>query len=285
MEKAALILEGGALRVLFTSGILDRFIQNEIEFEYVNGVSGGALCGVNYLSKQVGRTAETNLQFLHDKRYIGMRNLFFHGGIFNFDFLFGPISETYIPFDYETYLSSEQMFEIGATNCLTGKSDYFRKMRDNDQFEAVKASASMPLVSKIRKVDERPYLDGGISSSIPYQRAIDLGYKKIVVVLTQDIAYRKPENSQRVNKLAARYYRKYPEFVNAFITRPQRYNEELEEINRLEREGRLFVFRPEHPVDVSRVEKDKRKLEALYEHGKIVTDQQLKQMVAYLVQK
>lgn len=285
MEKAALILEGGALRVLFTSGILDRFIQNEIEFEYVSGVSGGALCGVNYLSKQVGRTAETNLRFLNDKRYIGMRNLFFHGGIFNFDFLFGPISQTYIPFDYETYLSSEQIFEIVATNCLTGSSDYFRKEEDNDQFEAVKASASMPLVSKIRRVGDQPYLDGGISSSIPYQRAIDLGYEKIVVVLTQDITYRKPENNERVNKVAARYYRKYPEFVKAFVTRPQRYNEELEEIQRLESAGRLFVFRPEHPVDVARVEKDRSKLESLYSHGMTVTDQQLKRMVAYLTQK
>lgn len=285
MEKAALILEGGALRVLFTSGILDRFIQHEIEFEYVNGVSGGALCGVNYLSKQVGRTAETNLRFLHDKRYIGMRNLFLHGGIFNFDFLFGPISQTYIPFDYDTYSSSDQLFEVIATNCLTGKGDYFRKEASNDQFEAVKASASMPLVSRIRRVNEQPYLDGGISSSIPYQRAIDLGYEKIVVVLTQDIEYRKAENSQRVNRFAARYYRKYPEFVKAFVTRPQRYNEELDEIHRLEREGRLFVLRPEHPVDVARVEKDKRKLEALYDHGTMVTDQQLKHMVAYLNQR
>lgn len=285
MEKAALILEGGALRVLFTSGILDRLIQHGIEFEYVNGVSGGALCGVNYLSKQFGRTAETNLRFLHDKRYIGMRNLFLHGGIFNFDFLFGPISQTYIPFDYDTYLSSEQIFEVIATNCLTGKSDYFRKQEDNDQFEAVKASASMPLVSKIRKVEKRPYLDGGISSSIPYQRAIDLGYEKIVVILTQDIEYQKPENNDRVNRLATGYYRKYPEFVKAFVTRPQRYNAELEEIDRLEKEGRLFVFRPEHPVDVARIEKDRGKLESLYNHGMAVTDKQLQRMVAYLNQK
>lgn len=282
MEKAALILEGGALRVLFTSGILDFFLESGLEFEYVNGVSGGALCGVNYLSKQVGRTAETNIRFLRDKRYIGVRNLLFHDGIFNFEFLFGDISEHYLPFDYETYRNSPQTFEAVATNCLNGQGEFFKRTSDNDQFEAIKASASMPLLSKTRYINDTPYLDGGIAVPIPYQRAFELGYEKAVVVLTQDQSYRKPENDPRMNSIVARRYQQYPEFVEAFISRPQRYNQTLDEINQLESEGKLLVIRPKEPVKVSRMERDPNKLKALYKHGIEVVADKMPEVSDYL---
>lgn len=282
MEKAALILEGGALRSFFTSAVLDHFIEKQLEFEYIHGVSAGTMSAMNYISKQVKRSADVNLHFLHDKRYIGFHNLLHNGGIFNLDFLFSPECFAYSPFDYHAYQTSQQIFEITATNVLTGKPDIFRKSATEGQEEAIKASASMPLVSDIRVVNHQPYLDGGIADSIPFRRAQELGYEKIVIVLTRDIKYRKPENSRALNQLAKIKYHDFPKFVQTFINRPKQYNESLEEIERLERAGKVFVIRPQEPVDVSRVERDERKLMALYDKGTAVIKDQFDDLQQYL---
>lgn len=282
MEKAALILEGGALRSFFTSAVLDYFIDQEMEFEYIHGVSAGTMCAMNYISKQKGRSKDVNLHFLHDKRYIGFNNLVRNGGIFNLDFLFSPECYAYSPFDYMAYKDSKQIFEITATNLLTGKADVFRKTNTEGQEEAIKASASMPLLSSIRVVNHQPYLDGGIADSIPFKRAQELGYEKLVIVLTRDITYRKAENSRAMNRLVRMKYRDFPQFVSAFESRPRRYNESLEEIERLEREGKAFVIRPQQPVTVSRVERDNNKLMDLYHQGTAVIESQMADLRAFL---
>ncbi|MCH4015801.1 MAG: patatin family protein [Pediococcus pentosaceus] len=284
MEKAALILEGGALRSFFTSAVLDYFLEKQMDFEYIHGVSAGTMAAMNYISKQKRRSADVNLHFLHDKRYIGFNNLIRNGGIFNLDFLFSPECYDYSPFDYKAYNESKQIFEITATNVSTGKADIFRKTDTDGQEEAVKASASMPLVSDIRVVNHQPYLDGGIADSIPFRRAQELGYEKIVVVLTRDISYRKPENSRAMNRLVKFRYRDFPRFVQAFADRPQQYNRSLAEIERLEREGKIFVIHPQEPVSVSRVERDDKKLMALYEKGTEVIQNQFADLQKYLAQ-
>lgn len=282
MEKAALILEGGALRSFFTSAVLDQFIKNKMEFEYIHGVSAGTMCAMNYIAKQARRSYDVNLHFLHDKRYIGFNNLLHNGGIFNLDFLFSPECFAYSPFDYETYQNSQQVFEITATNVLTGKPEIFRKSATDNQEEAIKASASMPLVSDIRVVNHQPYLDGGIADSIPFRRAQELGYEKMVIVLTRDINYRKPENSRAINELVKLKYHDFPQFVQTFIDRPRQYNRALDKIEQLEREGKVFVIRPQEPVTVSRVERDDRKLMALYDKGTAVIQDQLEDLKKYL---
>ena len=267
MEKAALILEGGALRTFFTSAILDYFMEHNIEFEYVHGVSAGTLCAVSYISKQRNRSSNINLHFLHDKRYISINNLWSNGGIFNLDFLFSPECFAYSPFDWKAYHQSQQIFEITATDCETGQAKVFRKSPDNDQIEAIKGSSSIPLLSDIRNINGVPYLDGGIADSIPDKRAQQLGYKKIVVVLTRNLTYRKRENSAAVNRLVKTMYKSYPNFVQAFIDRPEHYNEALIQLEKLEKEGRIFVVRPEEPVNVSHFERDPAKLIDLYNKG------------------
>lgn len=282
MEKAALILEGGALRSFFTSAILDYFIEHDVEFEYVHGVSAGTMCAMNYLSKQRTRSSRINLHFLHDKRYISVSNLWSRGGVFNLDFLFSPECYAFSPFDWETYRNSQQIFEITATNCVSGQGNVFRKQPTNDQIEAIKASSSIPLLSDTRIIGGQPYLDGGVADSIPFKRAQELGYTKIVVVVTRDLSYRKPENGAAMNNLIKNRYKQYPKFVEAFTDRPKNYNRSLSELEQLEKAGKVFVLRPEEPVTVTHFERDDRKLIELYHKGTETIIEQFAAMQDYL---
>lgn len=281
MEKAALILEGGGLRQMFTDGVVDQLINREIEFEYTNGVSAGAMCGINYLTKQAGRNRDINLKFINDPRYMSMRNLFSHGDIFDFNFmLHGEVEKEY-PFDYDKMKSTKQKMEITATNCVTGEANYFKKT-DPSVLTALLASASMPLLSKQKYINGIPYLDGGIADSIPVERAKKLGYKKIVVVLTRDRTYWKKANSGLINLMARCRYHKYPEFVEKFVNRPQRYNETLKKIRN---DKSIFVIEPNRPVTIARTENDAAKLESLYNEGKLVINSRMDQLEEYLDKK
>lgn len=282
MTEGALVLEGGSLRCVFTSAILDRMLEEEIEFSYVNGVSAGTMAAMNYLSRQKGRMFQVNRDYLHDKRYMSMRNLFRDRYVFNFDFVFGELSQELLPFDYDTFFKTEQKFEAVATRCKTGKPEYFEKSMGTDIVAAVKASSSMPVLSRMVDVRHRKYLDGGVSMPIAYQRAIDLGYEKVVLVLTREHGYRKKPYSYLKQKAYARYFGPLPEFLNAFNDVPDRYNRMQEEIDKLEAEGRIFVIRPEYPVAVSRLEQDVKKLEVLYEQGREVAKKRIGALKEYL---
>lgn len=282
MTEAALVLEGGSLRGLFTSGVLDTLVEQGIECSYVNGVSAGSMNGMNYISKQIGRTLEVNQQYLHDKRYLSFENMVKNRQIFNFDFLFGELSRNLIPFDYETFYGSPQKFEVVATRCRTGKPEYFEKSSCPDMMAAVKASSSMPVLSKMIDVDGKKYLDGGVSMPIAYERAMELGYEKIVLILTRHGGYQKPPLSPLMRSAYARYFAPLPELQEALYEVPERYNRMQKEIEELEQEGRIYVIRPEFPVTVSRVERDLRKLEELYEEGRRVAVSQLPRLREYL---
>lgn len=282
MTEGALVLEGGSLRCMFTAGVLDVLTEKKIELSYVNGVSAGTMAGMNYISGQKGRMLEINETYLHDKRYMGMRSLIKNRLVFNFDFVFGELSDELIPFDYEAFYQSPQKFEAAATRCRTGKTEFFEKSQCSDMMKAVQASCSMPLLSKMVTVNHKQYLDGGISLPIAYQRAMDLGYEKIVLVLTRNHGYRKKPLSSMAVRAYNRYFKPLPQLREALFEVPERYNRMQEEIDRLEREGRIFVIRPERPVQVSRLERDLKKLQDLYQEGRETVLKQLPALCSYL---
>lgn len=281
-ESTALILEGGSLRCLFTAGVLDTFIANGIEFPCVGGVSAGSLSGLNYVSKQMGRTAKVNMDYVKDKRFAGIRSLIRNRSIFNFDFLFDDIGKELIPFDEETFYNSPQRYVAFSTDCKTGKLVSFEKGKTKDLMMACRSSCSMPLLSPIVHVEGMKCLDGGIANPIPVEWAINEGYDKIVVVLTRHQGYRKPLVSKAMLRAYERTYKQYPRLIKKLKQIPSHYNELQETIDRLEKEGRIFVIRPEEPVLVSRVEKDVQKLRDLYEIGKTIANKRMEDMLAYL---
>lgn len=282
MTEGALVLEGGSLRGVFTAGVLDVFMEQGIEMSYVNGVSAGSMSGMSYVSKQIGRTIKVDLDYVNDKRFLSFRNLVEKRSIFNFDFLFGELSNTLVPFDYDTFYKSEQIFEVIATRCKTGKPEYFEKSKCDNFIDAVKASSSIPILSRMITVEGKKYLDGGCSMPVAYQRAIDLGYEKIVLVLTREPGYRKQPLDKWTKKGYERYFAPLPRFLKALEDVPERYNRMQEEIDRLEKEGRIYVIRPDHHVTVQRTEQDKRKLEALYQEGRRLAVEHMDSLKAYL---
>lgn len=282
MIEGALVLEGGSLRSMFTSGVLDVMMEQGIELSYVNGVSAGSMCGMNYLSKQVGRTLQVNTEYLHDKRYMSFRNMLKDRLIFNFDFLFGELSTELVPFDFETFENSPQKFEVVATRCRTGQPVFFEKGVCTDMYAAVQASCSMPVLSRMITVEGRKYLDGGISLPIAYKRAMELGYEKVVVVLTRQHGYRKKPVDRLTKRGYDRYFEPLPELRAALEEVPERYNRMQEEMDELEADGKLFIIRPEFPVMVSRVEQDAEKLKALYAEGRRIGEERLEALREYL---
>lgn len=282
MTEAALVLEGGSLRGLFTAGVLDVLVEEGIECSYVNGVSAGSTNAMNYISRQKGRLLKINQQYLHDKRYMSFENMVKNRQIFNFDFMFGELSTELIPYDFDAFYSSPQKFEVVATRCRTGRPEYFEKSTCKDMMAAVMASSSMPVLSRMIEVEGKKYLDGGVSMPIAYQRAMDLGYDKVILILTRHHGYQKPPMSPLMRRAYARYFAPLPEFQEALYEVPDRYNRMQKEIDELEAQGRIFVIRPEFPVTVSRVERDIRKLEALYKEGGRVATEKLAELRAYL---
>lgn len=282
MTEGALVLEGGSLRGMFTAGVLDVFLEQGIEFSYVNGVSAGTMCGMNYVAKQAGRTRQVTMEYIHDKRYVSFGRMLKKRQIFNFDFLFGELSQHLVPFDFQEFYQSPQRFEAVATRCRTGQPEFFEKGKCSDMVKAVQASASMPILSKMVDVDGKKYLDGGISLPIAYQRAIDQGYEKVVVILTRHQGYRKKPLSKLTKKGYSRYFEPLPKLLDSLYDIPERYNRMQEELDELHAAGQLFIIRPEFPVTVSRVEMDRKKLEDLYEEGRRVGTEKLEDSKNYL---
>lgn len=261
----ALVLEGGGLRGVFTCGVLDCFMDNGIRFPFTVGVSAGACNGLSYMSGQRGRARSSNIDLMDKYHYVGFRYLLTQGCIMDFKLLFEDFPEKIIPYDYDAYFSNPDRFVMVTTNCLTGKAEYFEERQSSARvMDIVRASSSLPFVSPITYVDGVPMLDGGIMDSIPVQYAMDMGYDKLVVVLTRNRGYRKKNGSM---PLAKAMYRKYPLLQKALSQRNAVYNRTMELVERLEDEGRIMVIRPLKPVQVGRMEKDTAKLAALYDEG------------------
>lgn len=264
-RKTALVLEGGGMRGVFTSGVLDAFMKHDLTFPYVVAVSAGACNGMSYVSHQPRRARISNIDYLARYKYIGLRHLVTQGCIFDRELLYDKFPNQYLPFDFDTFFSSTMTFEMVTTNCLTGQPMYLSERHDRQRaLDIVRASSSLPYVSKIVDVDGIPMLDGGIVDSIPLQHAIDMGHPTNVLVLTRNRGYR---NTGKDMKIPRFIYRKYPRLRVALSRRLAAYNAQLEYVERMEDEGRVICIRPERPMEVDRIEKDIAKLERLYEEG------------------
>ncbi len=279
--KYGIVLEGGAMRGLFTAGVTDVLMEEGITFDGAVGVSAGAAFGCNIKSNQPGRAVRYNLRFCNDKRYCSKRSLIKTGDLFNAEFCYHTVPEKLDLFDFKAYETSKMEFYIVCTDVLTGKPVYHRSSKmDRSGLEWLRASASLPLVSRIVEADGRKLLDGGISDSIPLRFMESVGYEKNIVVLTQPRDYRKKKTGSLPLVRAAMH--KYPELVKAVAHRHEMYNSELEYIRKSESEGRAFVIAPEEKLPVKRVEHDPEKLLEAYRMGRITVKKQLPEIKAFL---
>jgi len=260
-----LVLEGGGMRGVFTSGVLDAFMKRGLSFPYIVAVSAGACNGLSYVSQQPRRARISNIDYLARYDYIGLRHLVTQGCIFDQKLLYDKFPNEYIPFDYDTFFGSKTRFEMVTTNCRTGLAEYI-EVRSGRQrlLDVVRASSSLPYVSKIVMVDGEPMLDGGIVDSIPVERAFAQGYERCVAVLTRNRGFR---NTSKDRKIPRFVYHNYPRLRVALSHRIKCYNAKLDLVERLEDEGKIICIRPERPMEVGRMEKDTAKLERLYEEG------------------
>ncbi len=279
--KTGLILEGGAMRGMFTAGVMDVLMENHVEFDGAVGVSAGAAFGCNYKSGQIGRVLRYNTRFCKDKRYCGIRVLLKTGNIYSTEFCYGEVPLKHDPFDFEAYEHSPMEFHVVSTNVDTGEAVYrkYEGWKDHG-FDWIRASASMPLVSRIVEIEGLRLLDGGISDSIPVRYFEDIGYDRNVAVLTQPYGYRKKKYA--IMPLAKIKYRKYPEFVKAMGKRHEMYNDTLDYIAERERAGKLLVIRPDVDLPVKKVEKNPERLRAAYEIGRRVATERLAEIKTYL---
>lgn len=265
-RNTGLVLEGGGMRGVFTSGVLDAFMKHGLYFRYVCAVSAGACNGLSYMSRQPRRARISNIDMLAKYDYIGLRHLVTQGCIFDPELLYDRFPNEIIPYDYDTYFRGDALFEMVTTNCLTGRAEYLSEHSGDRQrlLDIARASSSLPYVSKIITVDGRPMLDGGIVDSIPVERARQTGHDFNVVVLTRNRGFR---NTGRDRKIPKFIYRNYPRLRLVLSKRIEAYNAQLEAVERMEDEGKIAVIRPLRPMDVGRMEKNTQRLEALYEEG------------------
>ena len=279
--KKGLILEGGAMRGMFTAGVTDVMQEQGIEFDGAVGVSAGAAFGCNYKSRQIGRAIRYNKRFCNDRRYCGLRSLLTTGNLFNTDFAYREVPLNLDVFDFAAYTANPMEFYLVCTNVETGKPIYHRYDGYHDHgFDWIRASASMPMVSRTVEIDGQKLLDGGISDAIPLHFFEDRGYNRNIVILTQPAGYRKKKTSAM--PIIRLMYRKYPALVHAMEIRHEMYNSTLEYIARQEAAGNILVIRPAAPLPVSRVEKNPERLQAAYDIGRATATAQLEAIRQFL---
>ena len=276
-----LVLEGGAMRGLFTVGVLDVMMENGIETDGAIGVSAGAVFGCNYKSRQPGRALRYNKRFCRDWRYCSMRSLFLTGDLYGAKFCYETLPQELDLFDYEAYAENPLPFYVVCTDADTGEAVYHRSDRsDGVEMDWFRASASMPMVSRAVKIGEQKLLDGGIADSIPIRYFESIGYERNIVILTQPEGYvKRPMRGRGAMRVLLR---KYPQMLRALERRHEVYNETIAYIRRLEEEGRALVIRPAQPLPVGRVERDPQKLQQTYDAGRAVAEKRLAEIKAFL---
>lgn len=279
--KKGLIMEGGAMRGMFTAGVIDVLMEHGISFDGAIGVSAGACFGCNYKSKQIGRVIRYNTRFCRDKRYGGFGVLLKTGNYYSKKFCYEDVPLKYDIFDFDTFESNPMEFYVVCTDVKTGKAVYHKFENRNDHaFEWIRASASMPLVSQFVEIEGKKLLDGALADSIPLQFFQKIGYDRNVVILTQPDGFRKKRSS--AFGLMKLYYRRYPKLVQAIATRHVHYNATLELIPQQERAGDTLVIRPAQALPISRTEKDPDKLRQVYEIGRQTALRRIDEIQKYL---
>ncbi|MDD5879681.1 MAG: patatin family protein [Clostridiales bacterium] len=265
MIEAGLVVEGGGMRGVYTAGVLDYFMEKNLYFDDCYGVSAGACHISSYVSKQIGRSMKVTLDYINDKRYCSINSLIKTGDMFGVEMLYDIIPNKLELYDYETFNKFKGNFYSVVTNCKTGKAEYMKIKDMKKDIIAVRASSSLPLLSRIVEINGKEYLDGGITDSIPIKKSIKDGHKKNVVILTRDKTYRK--SKPKFLSFFKLKYKKYPNLVKAIENRYKMYNETLDFIEEEKAKNKVFIIQPKLPVKISRIEKDKDKLKALYNQG------------------
>lgn len=265
-KMKGLVLEGGGFRGMYTCGVIDVFMENDICFDEAVGVSAGAAFGCNIKSKQIGRALRYNKRFCQDSRYSGLKSFIKTGDLYNKEFAYGIVPTILDPFDTKTFRENPLKFTLVCTDIHTGKPVYHEiKNGDATDIEWIRASASIPIVSKPVKLDGYELLDGGVSDSIPVNWMLERS-TKTVVVLTRDKSYRK--EPMKYIKLLKKAFKEYPNLQKALENRHIVYNKTLDQIEQLEREGRIFVIRPSKPIACAMIEKDPNHLQEIYDIGR-----------------
>ena len=264
-KKTGLVLEGGGMRGIYTAGVLDVFMENGITFDGVIGVSAGAIHGCSFVSGQKGRSIRYYMKYCRNWQFMSFRSLLLTGNIAGEKFCYHTLPEKLDPYDYEAFKKSPTKFYVGCSNVETGKAEYLPITDMKEQIDRMRASASLPLVSKIVKTAGLKLLDGGCTDSIPLRAFAKMGYKKCVVVLTRPAGYRKKPGNFWLPEAA---YHKYPAFVRALRSRYYFYNKTVEWIDRLEQEGKIFVIRPSVALPIGRTEHSVEKLQETYDIGR-----------------
>lgn len=262
--SVGLVLEGGAMRGMYTAGVLDIFMDHDIPVDGIVGSSAGVLFGVNYPSRQRGRVIRYNKKYAKDPRYMGLRSFLTTGNIINKEFSFYTVPQKLDVFDQEAFEKSGTDFYATITNVETGQVEYRKLSNLFDEMEVLRATSAMPLVSKMVELDGKKYLDGGLADSIPVEKCKALGYDKIIVVLTRPLEYRKKPSKRFLYQIA---YGKYPNFMETLCNRYRNYNNTVEKIIDMESKKEIFVIRPSRTVPIKRIERDENKLQEMYDLG------------------
>lgn len=265
--KYGLVLEGGGMRGMYSAGVIDVMMENNINVDGAVGVSAGAVFGCNYKSKQIGRVIRYNTNYCKNPEFMSIRSLIKTGDIFGEKFCYHDIPDKLDPFDTDTYKSNPVEFYVTCTDVHTGKPVYHLcSTGDEEDIQWMRASASMPLVSNVVSVGGYDLLDGGVSDSIPVTWFQSIGYEKNIVVLTRPKGYRKKKNNMM--PIVRLGMRKYPEIIKAMANRHEVYNKTLDELSRLEKEKKILIIQPSRQIDIKRTERDPEKLKALYNLGR-----------------
>ena len=262
-HKTTLILEGGAMRGLYSAGVLDVFMENNIKVDTIYGVSAGALFGLNYKSKQIGRALRYNLKYANEKNYMGLYSLVTTGNVMNEDFCFKKLVYELDKLDFETYKNNPVDFYAVVTNLQTGKPEYIKIDDAQKDMEYFRASGSMPFVSKPVDINGNLYLDGAMSDAVPFKHVLETNCEKIIVILTRPLGYRK-KKSYLPYRL---FYGKYPNLVETAKKYYKEYNKTIDLIEKYESENKIIVLRPSKLIKMKRIEKDKNKLQSMYDLG------------------
>lgn len=262
--KTGLVLEGGGMRGIYTAGILDVFLEHNIQFDGVIGVSAGALHGCSFVSKQKGRSIRYYKKYCADSRFMSVRNWIFTGDFVGAEFCYHQLPEELDLFDFEAFKNSPTKFYATVTNLETGKAEHHLITDMKEQVDYMRASASLPIFSKIVELDGKKYLDGGCANSIPLKDFQEMGYERNVLILTREPGYKKKAEN---TKLTAFLYRKYPKFVAAMNDRPRRYNAKIREIRQMEKDGKVLVIQPQAPLEIGRLENNPEKIQEIYNLG------------------
>ncbi|NLB19053.1 MAG: patatin family protein [Syntrophomonadaceae bacterium] len=278
--KVGLVLEGGGMRGVYTAGVLDLFLDRGLHIDNIYGVSAGSCHACSYVSKQRGRALRLSIDYLHDKRYCSLHSLITTGDLFGVEMSYNLMPNQLDIYDYQTAQSFNGNFYVVVTNCNTGEAEYLKIHDLRTDITAIRASSSLPMLSRTVVIGGKEYLDGGVADSIPIEKSIADGNKKNIIILTQCPEFRKGAN--KLMPLIRTKYKQYPEFVEAMKTRHLRYNETLDVIRREEAKGRAFVIQPQKLPEVRRIEKDKNRLRVLYEQGYADAESCFEELIEFL---